>query len=385
MLKHMSIAILLGVLLATLPGMAMEQYWTDDLNTRFPNLGQEFQYVIQQKLSQYGETFTVETLIEKCETHPEYSQEAITNITTFGIHSDLTVLYPAVGRYEEALHEAKLLRDFVLAYPPEDPQVVVTFRGVYTELLIVNGQYEEALQECEETLALAPDEEGIFLSRGVAYTHLHRLDEAVEELKTLIKKPDPKNYAQQLFEFVMTKRHTFQEARVQRNTMIDVMLRELEPQHRAQVKIPTSISVESSSEADISHSSSKSEIAHTDIGPPPPLNTLLHLNPKQLIKKLGQPLAESDGETTIDREYVYNGRTLTITFDKQTQCLVSLQLFFLPPVDETEAFALIGLPGQNPPSTIMTESLKVWSPYEDFSKVQLVLHEQKVMAVIIQP
>lgn len=394
-------------MLSLSPGMAMEQKWIDDLNRRFPNIGTELQEAVQQKVTKYGGELTVEELIDKLVSSPDYTGNTITDAKTFAIHSELVLLYPVVGKYGEALNESKLLRDFVLQYPPEDPKVLLTFRGVYTELLIINEQYGEALQECDETLAFDDDEEGIYLSRGVIYVKLGQLDKAFADLKTLIQKPDPKNYAQQLFAFIMDNRQAFREPQVQENTLIDVMLKDFEPQHSSKIKIPadlkagtkpidspqmTALQTPSESPREkIEHSPATSQesitlpqedlsnqVASSNPG-------IVYLEYEKIEHVLGTPISETEGETTIEMEYEYNGNILTIGIDKTSHNIISFQMFFLPPVDEADAFAHIGLIWRNIPPTVASNVLKVWSPYDKFSKVRLSINETKVVAIVVEP
>ena len=109
------------------------------------------------------------------------------------------------------------------------------------------------------------------------------------------------------------------------------------------------------------------------------------LDAKQITEIFGAPLIESDGDDTFDRDYTYRGHTLTIGFDKSTRKVVSFQMFFLPPIDEATAFERIGLPQQNIPPSISSDMLKVWNPYDTFSKVRLSLSEGQVMAIIVEP
>jgi hypothetical protein len=60
-------------------------------------------------------------------------------------------------------------------------------------------------------------------------------------------------------------------------------------------------------------------------------------------------------------------------------------MFFLPPVDEADAFAHIGLIRHNISPTVASDVLKVWSPYDKFSKVRLSINETKVVAIIVEP
>ena len=221
---------LMLILLFAESGMAMEQAWVDDLNRRFPGIGEEFRQAVQQKLTQHEETTTVEALIDRLIASPNYTPDKISNAQSFSLHSELMLLHPAVGNYQESLQEAKLLRDFVLKYSAEDERVVQTFRGVYGELLIINGEYEAALQEIEAAITMNPNEEGNYLSRGVAHVKLGQLTDALDDLRILVQKSGEEKHAQQLFGFILAHRQTFQEAQVQKNTMIDVMLRDLEPE-----------------------------------------------------------------------------------------------------------------------------------------------------------
>ncbi|MBD3308601.1 tetratricopeptide repeat protein, partial [candidate division KSB3 bacterium] len=218
------------LMLAARPGLGMEQKWVDDLNRRFPGIGYEFREAVKQKIAQHGGDFTPETLIERLLASPDYVEGQITNAKSFGLHSELMLLYPAVGKYQEALQEAELLRDFVLTYSESEPNIVQTFRGVYVELLIINEAYEAALEEIEALLTINPDEPGNYLSRGIILLQLGHLDRALEDLRTLLVMPETPQYAQQLFAFMLHHRDQFQEARVQPNTMIDVMLKDLEPE-----------------------------------------------------------------------------------------------------------------------------------------------------------
>jgi len=394
---------LILMLLFAAPGKAMEQKWVDDLNRRFPGIGDEFRQAVQQKLAQHEETTTVEALIDKLIASPNYTSGKITNAQSFSLHSELMLLHPAVGHYQESLQEAKLLRDFVLKYSAEDERVVQTFRGVFEELLIINGEYETALHEIEETISLDPDEEGNYLSRGVAHVKSGQLAEALEDLGILIQKPEAEKSAHQLFGFIMANRQTFQEVRVQKNTMIDVMLRDLDPTSGRRVKIPANLEDEQKPDTRETtpaqtvakapetpeHSSSpppsppeKAEHRLTDI---PSLEQLVTFTPEALVQTLGTPVIESKGDQTVDRDYNYQGHTITITFDKAGQKIVSVQMFFLPPVDETTAREQIGLEQLDIAPTIDSGMLKVWSPYGNFSKVRFSLNEGQVIAVMIEP
>ena len=404
---------LLAFILLSLPGMAMEQKWIDELNQRFPGIGHEFQQAVEQKLAQHGGTLSVGELLEKLVSSPDYNPDQIANANAFGLHSELMLLYPAVGKYQEALHEAKLLRDFVLEYSSHDLKVVQTFRGVYVELLIVNEQYEEALQESDKIIALNPDEEGNYLGRGVLFVKLGQLDEAMDALKILIQKPEAARYAQQLFVFIMQNREKFQETQVQKNTMIDVMLRGLEPESQPKIRIPGNLDEhvsinkpeqkapqQQTTEVQIPKEKPEEPKTGTSVKQPPtappkeqpavdttidPIAKLLPLNAEQITQVLGPPLSEDEGDSTLDRDYTYQEHTLTIGFDKANHNIVSLQMFFLPLVDEATAFTRIGLLQRDLPPLISSDVLKVWSPYGNFSKVRLSLNEGKVIAIIVEP
>lgn len=411
-----------GVSAAT---VVMEQSRIDDLNRRFPRIGDELNEAVQKKIAQHGGELSVAELIEKLEAHPKYADGTITDAQTFGLHSELMLLYPTVGRYADALREAKLLRDFVLTYPPDDPQILLTFRGVYAELLIINEQYEAALQECQQTLAVNTQEEGIYLSRGVAYVWLQQLDQAINDLKILLQKPDPKNYARQLFNFIMRHRQSFQEARVQQNTMIDVMLKDMQPTTQPKITIPAATPTPSPSAASMPATVTPTpppiaaptvtptlppvappaptvrpaftptpipptptpvpRPTMTPARPPDPLLTIARRPLDALEPVLGKPLAEHRGDTTVEHDYEYNGHQLTIGFDKTSGVILSLQMFFLPPVTEAKALARMGLTPRNLTPTVSTPSLKVWKPYGDFAKVRLSLNNGQVLAIIVEP
>ena len=386
------IILMLGFLLLFPSAMAMEQKWVDDLNKRFPNIGTEFQEAVQQKLTQHGGDLTIEELIQKLVSSPGYSAEKITDAKTFELHSELMLLYPAIGNYTQALAESKLLRDFVLKYPSDDPRVLLTFRGVYAELLIINAHYEEALRECEEMLAYDANEEGSYLSRGVVYVNLRQLDQAFDDLKILLQKPDPKNYAQQLFDFIMNHRQLFQTPQVQKNTLIDVMLRDIEPQHPSRIKIPANVKTEPQTIETPRAISQPREEMKPEFAPEENLQTaaqsltqFMNLDDAKIAQLLGPPVSESKGEATIEREYNYNGNTLAIGFDQTQHKIISFQMFFLPPVDEVEAFARIGLIRRDLPPAVASNVLKVWKHYGKFSKVRLSINEHKVVAIIVEP
>ncbi|PIE36214.1 hypothetical protein CSA56_00940 [candidate division KSB3 bacterium] len=389
------------ILLIAGPGIAMEQQWVEDLNHRFPGIGIEFEQAVQQKLAQHEGATTVEALIDQLIASPHYTPDKISNPQSFSLHSELMLLYPAVGNYRESLQEAKLLRDFVLKYSAEDERVVQTFRGVYGELLIINAEYENALQEINAAIEMNPNEEGNYLSRGVARVKLGNLPDALEDLQTLIQKPGAERYAQQLFGFILGNRSLFQEAQVQKNTMIDVMLRDMEPPSTRRVKIPANLEEEPEPE-DIKNmpeqtipevpkttkqTSAPQPVETTSEDPvtSPSLAQLVTMTPEQLEQLLGIPLLESEGEQTIDRDYTYREQAVTIAFDKKSQAIVSVQMFFLPPVDEASALENIGLEQLDTLPTIDSGMLKVWSPYGNFSKVRLSLSADQVIAVIVEP
>ena len=411
----------------------MEQRWIDDLNSRFPGIGDEFQQAVQKQLARSRANVPLEERIRQLTSHPDYAPQSITNTAAFGLHGELMVLYPALGKYQEALQEAKLLRDFVIANPPDTPDVIVTFRGVYTELLIVNEHYEQALEECHATLEIAPDGEGVYLSQGVIHTHLGNLDQAFESLKTLIELPDPKAYAQELFTFILANRSRFQRTQVQTDTLIDVILRNMQPRRPTQIVIPikspspTTTPLESPSPT-ASPLKSPSPTATPQSatmfppiptlpsmpGPPPisasaesqstpipspepapttraepvtpdPLAALLVLGEKDLRQTLGPPIAEVDDDETLMQDYVYNGYTLTLHRDKQRLDIASLSMFFLPPVQESEAFTRMGLHWRDIPPDLQTQSVKVWTPYGPFAKVRISLNENDVIAITVRP
>ncbi len=406
---------MLFFLLFSLPGPAMEQEWIDDLNRRFPGIGNEFEMAVRQKLSRHGESIGEKDLVEKLLASPDYVPDFLSNAQAFSLHSELMLLYPAFGEYEKALNEAKLLRDFILQYSPGDERVVQTFRGVYAELLIVNGRYEEALEEIERTITLNASEVGNYLSQGVAYVKLNRLEDALESLKTLIQKPGAVKYAQQLFVFIMENRSAFQEAQVQKNTMIDVMLREFEPTSDARIRIPAKAqesplpkeaepksSPESVQTADIQEAgpskapvkdstSSKTDAQETALKQERrqekvALAVLGKLDAGQIAQLLGPPLMETDGGETLEQDYSYQGETLIINFDKESRKIVSFQMFFLPPIDESRALSQIGIQEEvDAVPTIDSEMLKVWGPYGQFSKLRFSLSEGNVIAVIVEP
>ena len=382
----------------------MDQEWIDDLNRRFPGIGNEFEMAVRQKLSQHGEAIGAKDAIDSLLAGPDYLSDTISNARSFSLHSELMLLYPALGEYEKALDEAKLLRDFILEHSPGDERVVQTFRGVYAELLIINGRYEEALKEIERTIAINSSEAGNYLSMGVTYVKLQRLEDALESLKTLIRKPNAAKYAQQLFVFIMENRSLFQEAQVQKNTMIDVMLRDLEPASGTAIRIPSGEkeAVSPSDELSAPEVPETAELQPPSSSPPKDstpsklepkhqqekvaLAVLGKLDAEQISQLLGPPLMETEGEETLDRDYQYHGETLNISFDKDGQKVLSFQMFFLPPVDESLAFSQIGVQKQTDVvPTIDSEMLKVWGPYGQFSKLRLSLSEGRVIAVIVEP
>ena len=392
-------------MLATTPGIwlllsmsvfAMEQRWIDDLNQRFPGIGYEFREAVQQKLAQHGGNLSAEELIEKLLSSPEYAPDAITNARTFGLHSELMLLYPALGKYQDALREAKLLRDFAMQYSAEDLKVLQTFRGVYAELLIINEEYERALQEIEAVIALNPEEEGNYLGRGVIAVKSGQFEQAIQDLAILIQMPGAEQHAQELFAFLMQHRQKFQKAQVQPNTMIDVMLKELEPESPPHIRIPAKLETAGipapSPEQPEQQATASSEAARqaSSAGPslknkPEPLADLLRLNAEQAAQQLGKPLAENESDQTIDCDYTYQNQTLTISFDKEKHQILSFQMFFLPLVDETTAFARMGVLRRDLPPTITTDILKVWNAYGPFSKIRLSLNEGQVIAMIVEP
>ncbi|GAK58328.1 flp pilus assembly protein TadD [Candidatus Vecturithrix granuli] len=396
MMKRTFLTTLWIWLLLSMPVLAMEQRWIDDLNQRFPGIGYEFREAVQQKLAQHGGDLSAEELIEKLLASPEYAPDAITNARTFGLHSELMLLYPALGKYQDALREAKLLRDFVMQYSAEDLKVLQTFRGVYAELLIINEEYEQALQEIEAVIALNPEEEGNYLGRGVIAVKLGQFEQAMQDLAILIQTPEAEQHAQELFVFLMQHRQKFQKARVQPNTMIDVMLKELEPESAPHIRIPSQLETAntspSSPEQPDQQTTARAETTDQDSPAEPflknesePLTSLTRLNAEQIAQRLGTPLAENESEQTIDRDYTYQDQTLTISFDKEKHQILSFQMFFLPLVDETTAFARMGVLRRDLPPTIATDMLKVWNTYGPFSKVRLSLNEGQVIAMIVEP
>ncbi len=380
------------------PAMAaIDQKWIDDLNRRFPGIGEEFEQAVQQKLEQYGKSVKVEEVVKTLLGSSDYVSDEITTARGFTIHSELMLFFPAIGKYQESLQEAKLLRDFTLKHSPDDPRVVQTFRGVYAELLIINEQYEQALREVEETIAINPDEEGNYLSRGVVNVKLGQLEKALDDLQALIRKPEATKYAEQLFVFIMQHRDLFEESDVQKHTMIDKMVRDLEPQSSGRIRIPAGLEkgedatetptptatpepVATAAPAQDTPPASQEETAGTD-----PLLALTGLNADKLSQFLGQPLSETKEEDTLDREYNYQGNTLTISFDKKKKKIMSFQMFFVPPVDESMALSNIGIVPRKIEPTITSDLLKVWTPYDKFSKVRLSLNEGKVIAIIVEP
>ncbi len=376
---------------------AMEQHWIDDLNARFPKLGDEFQQAVMQKLAQYPPETSIEDVIAKLTVHADYGSGHITDTKSFGVHSELMILYPAIGQYENALREAQLLRDFVVANPPDNQDVVMTFRGVYAELLIVNERYAEALQECAESQALAPEEEGMYLSQGVIAIHTDNLAHALENIGILVQAPDKKEYAQQLFDFLMLHRHRFQTAQIQANTMIDVMLRDLAPEQK---RTPIKISIPPLGPPSESAAPALQPTATPTLQPatPPsareriqepegddPLAIVLTASPERQAQLLGTPVSEAFTETTSTQDFQYNGQTLTITRDRQTQQILSCSMFFLPPVSEIEAFSHIGVYWRNLLPTLLTNAVKTWMPYGPFTKVRISLNQQDVLAIVVQP
>jgi tetratricopeptide (TPR) repeat protein len=413
--------------------MAMEQRWIDDLNGRFPGIGDEFQQAVQKQLARSRESVSLEERIRQLTSHPDYDPQSITNTAAFGLHSELLVLYPALGKYQDALQEAKLLRDFVIANPPDTPDVIVTFRGVYTELLIVNEHYEQALEECHATLEIAPEGEGVYLSQGVIYTHLGNLEQAFESLKTLIELPDPEAYAQELFAFILTNRSQFQRTQIQADTLIDVILSNMQPRRPTPIVIPiknpspTTTPLESplptasplkspsptatpqsapmlppiptlpsmpgpppipvSAESQVTPMPSPEPVPTTIAEPiaPDPLAALIVLDEKDLRQALGSPIAEIDDDETLMQDYAYNGYTLTLHRDKERLDIVSLSMFFLPPVQESEAFTNMGLHWRDIPPDLQTQSVKVWTPYGPFAKARISLNENDVIAITVYP
>ena len=379
---------------------AIDQKWVDDLNQRFPGIGQEFDQAVQQKLAQYGKSVKVEEVIKTLLGSADYVADQITTARGFTIHSELMLFFPAVGKYQESLQEAKLLRDFTLKHSPDDPRVVQTFRGVYAELLIINEQYEQALREVEETIAINPDEEGNYLSRGVVNVKLGQLENALEDLRVLIRKPESGKYAEQLFVFIMQHRDLFKDADVQRHTMIDKMVRDLEPKSSGRIRIPANLENGENTAAEAPASplptSTPAPVATAapaqETPAPPeettgtdPLLALTGLNADKLSQFLGQPLSETKEDDSIDREYNYQGNTLTISFDKKKKKILSFQMFFVPPVTEATALSNIGIIPRKLEPTIASGLMKVWAPYDKFSKVRLSLSEGNVVAVIVEP
>lgn len=379
---------------------AIEQKWLDDLNQRFPGIGQEFDMAVQQKLAQHGGSANVADIIKALASDPDYDPEKITSARGFTIHSELMLLHPAVGNYQESLREAKLLRDFTLKHSPDDARIMQTFRGVYAELLIINGQYEQALQEIEETIALNPDEEGNYLSRGVVNVKLGQLENALTDLRMLIRKPDAQKYAELLFGFIMNNRAAFQESEVQKNTMIDVMLRGLQPQSDAKIRIPADEAkntpptkpTPAPAAPTPTPTPTPEPVAPTPTPTPEPqqpdklvLFDLVGLKSDRIEKLLGAPTNEVEGEETIDRDYNYRGNTLTISFDKKKKRVVSFQMFFMPPIEEAAALKNIGIIPRQISPTITSNLLKVWTPYDQFSKVRLSLNNGNVIAIIVEP
>lgn len=382
--------------LLSMPTLAMEQRWIDDLNQRFPGIGYEFQEAVQQKLAQHGGDLSAAELIEKLLSTPDYAPDTITNARTFGLHSELMLLYPALGKYQDALREAKLLRDFAMRYSAEDLKVVQTFRGVYAELLIINEEYEHALQEIEAVIALNPEEEGNYLGRGVIAVKLGQFEQAMQDLALLIQTPGAEQHAEELFVFLMQHRQKFQKAQVQPNTMIDVMLKELEPESAPHIRIPSKIETagtpapspetpEQQTTAPLEEATQASPAEPSLKNESEPLASLTQLNVEQLAQRLGTPLSENESEQTIDHDYTYQNQTLTISFDKETRQILSFQMFFLPLVDEAAAFARMGVLRRDLPPTITTDILKVWNTYGPFSKVRLSLNEGQVIAMIVEP
>jgi len=369
----------------------IDQNWIDDLNQRFPGIGNEFDLAVQQKLAQYGKSVKVEEVIKTLLGSADYLPDQITTARGFTIHSELMLFFPAIGKYQESLQEAKLLRDFTLRHSPDDPRVVQTFRGVYAELLIINGQYEQALQEVEETIAINPDEEGNYLSRGVVNVKLGQLDKALEDLQVLIRKPDAAKYAEQLFVFIMQHRDMFKDADIQKHTMIDKMVRDLEPQSSGRIRIPADIEKRSPTATETPTATPEPAATPTPAlpdkanGADDPLFALIGLNEDKLSQFLGEPLSETKDDDTIDREYTYQGNTLTISFDKKKKKILSFQMFFVPPVNEATALSNIGIVPRQIEPTLASDILKVWSPYDKFSKVRLSLNEGNVIAIIVEP
>ena len=382
---------------------AIDQKWVDDLNQRFPGIGQEFDQAVQQKLAQYGKSVKVEEVIKTLLGSSDYVPDQITTARGFTIHSELMLFFPAVGKYQESLQEAKLLRDFTLKHSPDDPRVVQTFRGVYAELLIINEQYEQALREVEETIAINPDEEGNYLSRGVVNVKLGQLDNALADLQVLIRKPESGKYAEQLFVFIMQHRDLFKDTSVQRHTMIDKIVRDLEPKSSGRIRIPANLESGENTAAEAPASTPAAlptptpapvataapaqetpappeETAGTD-----PLLALTGLNADKLSQFLGQPLSETKEDDSIDREYNYQGNTLTISFDKKKKKILSFQMFFVPPVTEATALSSIGIIPRKLEPTIASGLMKVWAPYDKFSKVRLSLSDGNVVAIIVEP
>ena len=103
------------------------------------------------------------------------------------------------------------------------------------------------------------------------------------------------------------------------------------------------------------------------------------------MQLLGTPLSETITDTTIMQDFRYNGHTLTITRDRQTQQILSCAMFFLPPVSEVEAFAHIGLYWRNISPTLLTNAVKMWMPYGPLTKVRVSLDHENVLAIVVQP
>ncbi|GAK54058.1 hypothetical protein U14_05335 [Candidatus Moduliflexus flocculans] len=375
---------------------AIDQKWIDDLNQRFPGIGNEFDQAVQQKLAEYGKSVKVEEVVKTLLGSADYIPDQITTARGFTIHSELMLFFPALGQYQDSLREAKLLRDFTLKHSPDDPRVVQTFRGVYAELLILNEQYEQALQEVEETIAINPDEEGNYLSRGVVNVKLGQLDRALEDLQVLIRKPDAAKYAEQLFVFIMQHRDLFKDTDIQKHTMIDKMVRDLEPKSSGRIRIPANLEQSENQAANAptpmpTATPTPEPVATTALPSPnaaagtDPLLALINLDADKLSQLLGKPLSETKEDDTIDREYNYQGNTLTISFDKKKKKIVSFQMFFVPPVSEATALANIGVIPRQIEPTLMSDILKVWSPYDTFSKVRLSLSDGNVIAIVVEP
>lgn len=367
------------------PLLALDRAWIDDLNQRFPGLGDEYQQAVAHKLAAYPAGTSVDDVIAELTARPAFDAHRITTTAGFGLHSDLMILYPVVGRYDDALQEARLLREVVLANPPDDQAVELTVRGVYAELLIVNERYAEALAECGEAGALAPEHEDLALCEGVAAVHAGELERVLAALGRLLRAPDPENYARQLCDLLLRHRARFQGAQVQTNTMIDMMLRDLESvQERAPITLAAPAADDRATAA-VSEDQERPPPPPKDEPADDPLWQLVNASPEQQADILGEPLSETLVDGTRIQEFRYHGQRLTVHRESRTSQIVSCSMLFVPPVSEFEALAHIGLRQRRRSPAVATASVKSWMPYGPFAKVRMALSAGRVLTVVVYP